>query len=509
MNKVFCFFKNLPFFCKTQFLPTTPNRWKSLGKGRVVQVFFGLAALTAATESSLAQNARIISIFQEPSVEARLGGAENPVTFYEDDLAMPLMNVNPKRFVILNIDEHYSTEVPAHLVSMLWEIVEHSLIDGNRVDHHEHEKGPSSASCSGDCDHNHAQAGHAQAGHAQAGHAHTHSHSHSHSHSTDTSLGERVQNILKASITRDFWNEFGKKFNFKRIAINLRRLASTQDPTHAQKAEVLKDLVSLFPFSHGFEMASGPLSIAVARIMGFESVALDSALGAIGITISIPGLDPVCYIVIMGYAAEPFRNLVRTSRLFVEPILSAVWNPIEKQFSQIGYNHDPLSRWQRDFTESERRRNEKDLKISRQPHQNDLWLSHVYAPQMELWNSANHKTRFPFRAPPNYLEVSFGANEVKLFDQDERLLMHLEFSNLNEQSNSRFLKRVWLAGDLTARDKTKLLNAIKSLHWNARDAVKEVLKEKPQGVSQRFYVESTADNEVRYHPSAIVCKFLL
>lgn len=136
---------------------------------------------------------------------------------------------------------------------------------------------------------------------------------------------ERARNQLELpeSTDRSFLANWLGKFNFKQVGLNAYRWASAHSQNPAIRGNVL-NLAMILPASHFLEMSSGPVGVYYANQMDL-GLAVTSAVGTIGALISVPGLDPLCAILLLTYKFKPVQNswtLVRVG-LFKTSVLVA------------------------------------------------------------------------------------------------------------------------------------------------------------------------------------------
>lgn len=110
-------------------------------------------------------------------------------------------------------------------------------------------------------------------------------------------------------------NSLKESLNFKKKVIESIRV-NNQFNQYSGK-DIMIDSLILFSMSHSLEMASGPLLVSYGSMMGWDPSLL-IGIGVTGAIISIPGLDPLCWLVFYTYAkSKNLRKVVKSVRTLV------------------------------------------------------------------------------------------------------------------------------------------------------------------------------------------------
>lgn len=141
-----------------------------------------------------------------------------------------------------------------------------------------------------------------------------------HFHGVDTSKSMDVKDIIEISHEtiegdekNNFKDDFLESLNFKKKVIESIRV-NNQFKEYSGR-DVLIDSLLLFGLSHSIEMMSGPIGMSYGQVNGWDP-ALIWGVGVVGAVISIPGLDPLCWLVFYTYAkSDKFRKGVKSIRV--------------------------------------------------------------------------------------------------------------------------------------------------------------------------------------------------
>jgi hypothetical protein len=119
-----------------------------------------------------------------------------------------------------------------------------------------------------------------------------------------------------------FLEEWVNNYRLKRIYYRVFHYEFSADSNEAIRRS-LKDLMTLFAISHSIEVSAGVVAViaSIYKGVGLEILIRNTAAA---LTISMPGTDPLCWIVIGAYAAsylprvgglfKPYKKLVRWIR---------------------------------------------------------------------------------------------------------------------------------------------------------------------------------------------------
>lgn len=133
---------------------------------------------------------------------------------------------------------------------------------------------------------------------------------------------EKSHEVIEGEETGHFLKDWIEAVRFDKKLIDGYRWASTGSDTVV--GEVVLDSVLLFGLSHSLETASGPIAVGIG-ISNHWPDWLIWALGIGGGVISVPGLDPLCYLVFGMYAAQPhFRKGINLTRMGIVKVAKGI-----------------------------------------------------------------------------------------------------------------------------------------------------------------------------------------
>ena len=194
--------------------------------------------------------------------------------------------------------------------------------------HHSHKGGAHVAHT-----HSHAppEAGHTEdhCCHAHTHHAHVHSHEDSPSSSVVRLLnifhmavdGEHVhfhsaREFFKAYQTPQQWKKFLENLNFVEVGTRALRAYNMESDQQDLKDHA-KNLVFIYPFSHGLEVMAAPLFVTLGTL-GDWPASVVAGGGALLSVIALPGLDPLCMLIIATYPLQPVHKTINFLRSHFE-----------------------------------------------------------------------------------------------------------------------------------------------------------------------------------------------
>lgn len=137
--------------------------------------------------------------------------------------------------------------------------------------------------------------------------------------------------------------EWVRTFNFKQLYFNAKRLydLKSADP---KLRDSVQDLVFMLGASHVVESTSSVWGTGLANALG-ASQGLQWLIGAAGVVITIPGLDPLCIGLLAAYpASKKFRGIVRQARLSVFKVAMKAW-----EISHFGVILRRVSTWMKAY----------------------------------------------------------------------------------------------------------------------------------------------------------------
>jgi hypothetical protein len=136
-------------------------------------------------------------------------------------------------------------------------------------------------------------------------------------------------------------------FNFSKITLDAHRSVQMryyQDGGQSEYIRNLPVLASLHLVSHFIEASSGPVGVYLASQLGFGS-SVQIAIGTIGAIITVPGLDPLCIILLAVSPFKPVQKTMTAIRLVAVKVYGGVSNMLHLQeaMNKLLENKDRLS----------------------------------------------------------------------------------------------------------------------------------------------------------------------
>ncbi|MDE0150879.1 MAG: hypothetical protein OXK80_00060 [Bdellovibrionales bacterium] len=264
-----------------------------------------------------------------------------------------------------------------------------------------------------------------------------------------------VKDFLRALRNKEQWAHL---VNFNRIARRANRafhLASDKDDlkNHA------KNITLLWPISHFIEFATAPAFVAIGTIHGWPSIVVGAG-GSFLSLIVIPGLDPLCFLLLSTYPLKPVHRSVDFVRRVTENSLRGIITTVKL-----------------------------DVLFSKTYSYEDRF----HFIQQKLKSSRRLNRLLTFR-----VSDFEGGNRLSLFDstgEDEILSVKRVW---DAEENRFYVKSVWISQ--TAPPDILKRHFLRLLSWNARAAVREVmeLQKKPQKIQsyeKEFFVDEIVVSE--------------
>lgn len=136
-------------------------------------------------------------------------------------------------------------------------------------------------------------------------------------------------------------------FNFSKITLDAHRSVQMRYYQDNGKSEYIRNLpvlASLHLVSHFIEASSGPVGVYVASQLGFGS-SVQIAIGTMGAIITVPGLDPLCIILLAVSPFKPVQKTMTAIRLVAVKVAGGVSNMLHLQeaMNKLLENKDRLS----------------------------------------------------------------------------------------------------------------------------------------------------------------------
>lgn len=255
---------------------------------------------------------------------------------------------------------------------------------------------------------------------------------------------------------KEQWVRLVKQLNFNKTARRaVRAFNMESDKEHLR--DHVKNLSLLFPASHMIEMAASPLFIALGSIGGFPALAVGAG-GALLSIIAVPGLDPLCILLLASY---PLRRVHRT--------VNFVREGLESRARAVIFRAGFDRLFQASLTETDRF--EAILK--------------GFEKSQRLVSESSLFTQESSEHPRKRL--------MEMRDVGSRDLLFKIETDFNPSDKREFIKTIFLAEEqLKSGSLAQAL--IRLFPWNARGAMREVMRVGSSSESQRkleseFYME--------------------
>ena len=299
-------------------------------------------------------------------------------------------------------------------------------------------------------------------------------HSHTVKHSTDAEVQAITQltHILHQAIegkhlhihsVKDFLKVFGDKeqwvqlLNFHRIARRTMR-AFNMESNKNNLANHAKNLALLFPLSHFVEVMTAPAFVALGTIHEFPSVVIGLG-GSLLSIIAIPGLDPLCILLLSAYPLKPIHKSVNFIR-----------NTVEKSVKGIAVALGLKTLLSKAYTYEDRFR--------------------FIKREIEVKNKLNRL--FEVELTP----LTDGG-QLSIFSKiDGHKILSLKRIR-DAETNQFYIADIWIS---QTAEQALIRNALRLLSYNARSAVRELLKvrgnpQQIQDYEREFFVNQITVQE--------------
>ena len=311
-------------------------------------------------------------------------------------------------------------------------------------------------------------------------------HSHTVKHNGDVEVQEIAQlthilhqaiegNHLHIHSVKDFFKVFRNKekwaqlLNFHRITRRTLR-AFNMESNKSNFVNHAKNLALLFPLSHFIEVMTAPAFVALGTIHEFPSIVIGLG-GSLLSIIAVPGLDPLCILLLSTYPLKPVHKSVNFIRNFVEKSVRgiAVTLGLNTLLSKAYTYEDRFHFIKKEFEEKSK-------------------LNRLFKVE---------------------LTPLIEGGQLSIFSKiDGRKILSLRRVR-DSETNQFYIADIWVS---QTAEQALIRNALRLLSYNARSAVRELLKiqGKPQQIQaygREFFVNQVtvqADGiEVVYKEKAI------
>ena len=267
-------------------------------------------------------------------------------------------------------------------------------------------------------------------------------------HAIEGEHGHSIKEFLKAFKNKEQWIHM---FNFQNIALRTTR-AFNLESNKAHLKNHVKNLALLFPMSHFIEVMTAPTFMAVGTVHEFSAIVIGVGSSLLSL-IAIPGLDPLCILLLITYPLKPVHKSIDFIRDTVERGLYGIVTTIKL----------------------------------------DALLSKTYS----------HEDRFNFikqalKANSEFnrlfnirLHTSKKGTRLSLFDKTNNNRV-LSLKRVWDSEENRFyLQSVWFSRSTSSET---LKDFFHLLPWNARSAVREILSlqddhQKIESYKREFFID--------------------
>ena len=263
---------------------------------------------------------------------------------------------------------------------------------------------------------------------------------------------------IHAHSVKGFFQTFRNKEQWARL-LNFHRMAKRT--TRAFNLESNKDhlknhaknLALLFPLSHFIEVATAPTFIAIGTIHGLPSIVVGSG-GSLLSLIAIPGLDPLCILLMSTYPLKPVHRSVDFIRRAVERGLRGIITTVKL-----------------DVLLSKTYSYEDRFSFIQQKLQSDAQLNQLFTVEVNTFEGGSRLSLFDGTGESEILSLR------RIWDAEENRF-YIKSILISQHASPDILRRGFF----------------KLLSWNARAALREVLElrrnpERASSYEKEFFVE--------------------
>ena len=263
-------------------------------------------------------------------------------------------------------------------------------------------------------------------------------------HAIESEHGHSIKEFLQAFKSKEQWM---RTLNFQNIARRtVRAFNMESNKTHLKNH--VKNLALLFPISHFIEVLTAPTFMAIGTVHEFPAVVIGLG-GSLLSLIAVPGLDPLCILLLLSYPLKPVHRSIDAIRSLSERSLSGLITTLKL-----------------DALLSKTYKYEDRLSFIKQSIENHQLLD------VEL-------------------QTSQGEKKLSLFSRTTGSRI-LSLKSLWDSTENRFyIQSVWLSSFAPSQIPKGVFNLFP---WNARSAVREVLTllkapEKRKAYEREFFVD--------------------
>ena len=278
-----------------------------------------------------------------------------------------------------------------------------------------------------------------------------------------------IKDFLKAFQNKEKWMQL---LNFHQTTRRTVR-AFNMESNKTHLTNHAKNLALLFPLSHFIEVMTAPAFIAIGTAYELPSIVVGFG-GSLLSIIAVPGLDPLCILLLAAYPLKPVHKSIDFLRRSAEKGLHGIsaFLGLKTLFSKAYTYEDRF---------------------------------HFIAKEFESKNKTNRLFEVKLTALAK-------GTELSLFSKaDGRKILSLKKIQ-DPKTNQFYLESIWVS---QTAESAFIQNILSFLSWNARSAIRELLKikdssQKIQSYEREFFVDqiNIQENgmEVVYREKAINLK---
>ncbi|MCB0357738.1 MAG: hypothetical protein KDD40_12050, partial [Bdellovibrionales bacterium] len=132
-----------------------------------------------------------------------------------------------------------------------------------------------------------------------------------------------VSEFIQSYKYREQWQKVLQNLNFADMTTRAIRAYNIESQS-AELKEHAKNLAFIFPFSHGLEVMAAPVFVTVGTMGDWPGLVVASG-GAILSLIALPGLDPLCMLILASYPLKPVNKTINTLRSSTEYLVKGIF----------------------------------------------------------------------------------------------------------------------------------------------------------------------------------------
>ena len=240
-----------------------------------------------------------------------------------------------------------------------------------------------------------------------------------------------IKDFLKAFRNKEQWMELLNFYKTAGRAVRAFRMESNKSP---RLNNHVKNLSLLFPLSHLIEISAAPAFIALGTVHEFPSIVIASG-GSVLSIIAIPGLDPLCLLLLAAYPLKPVYRSVDFIRNRIEKGVRGIvfFTGLDVLFSKTYKTEDRFAFIQQELNKKNQRYGGLEIELT---------------------------------------PLSHGSRLSVLSRTHNNAIMSLD-RIWNPQKNRFYIKSVWLSQEAAPLLRRSFLRLFS---WNTRSAIREAIK---------------------------------